>query len=422
MPDDRVLVDRQLDIARSAINDAFSPTPTANPERRRRYHTLISVDDHLVEPPDMFEGRIARKFADRSPRVIETDDGAHAWLLDGAVFPQIAINAVAGSPIDQRFLEPTRFDQLRRGMWDIDERVRDMDIDGVYASLNFPSMVGFAGVRLTLLPDADFVLAVTRAWNDWHLEEWAGRHPDRIIPCQIPYLADAHLAAAEVGRNAERGFHAITFPESPSRVGLPSLHTGYWDPLWRACEETATVVCIHAGSSGMPPGSVDPDAPQGVLGPMFAISQCLNTTIDWLYTRIPIKFPGLRICLSEGGIGWVVALLDRLDHAEATREYEGVWTGTDLTPPELLLRNFWFCMLDDPTSLRHSRDRIGVENIVLEVDYPHSDASWPDTQEKWRQQFDGLPAGDVRRMSWQNASELFAHPVPPAVHEDPEVF
>jgi predicted TIM-barrel fold metal-dependent hydrolase len=422
MESDIAAIDRQLEIARFAINDAFSPGRDQDPVRRRRYHTLISVDDHLVEPPDLFMGRLPAKFRDRTPRVIETGDGAQAWLLDGNVLPQIAINAVAGRPVEQQFLEPTRFGELRLGMWNIDKRVQDMDVDGVYASLNFPSMVGFAGVRLTMLPDTEFVLALVRAWNDWHLEEWAGAHPDRIIPCQIVYLAEVDAAAAGVRLNAERGFHALSFPESPSRVGLPSLHSGYWDPLWAVCEETGTVVCLHAGSSGMPPGSVDPEAPQGVLGPMFAISQCLNTTIDWLYSRIPIKFPDIKICLSEGGIGWVVGLLDRLDHAERSREYEGVWADSELTPPELLLRNFWFCMLDDPTSLRSTRDRIGVDNIVLEVDYPHSDASWPDTQEKWRRQFAGLPEQDVRLMAWENASKLFSHPVPKAVQDDPDAF
>jgi predicted TIM-barrel fold metal-dependent hydrolase len=418
---DITLADRSLDIQRSAINDAFSPAPTEDPPRRPRHHTLISVDDHLVEPPHLFEGRMPAKFADRAPRVIEREDGSQAWLLDGAVLSQIAINAVAGRPVEQQFLEPTRFDELRRGMWDIDARVRDMDIDGVYASLNFPSAMGFAGVRLTMLDDPDFALAVTRAWNEWHIEEWAGRHPGRIIPCQLPYLFDAGIAAAEVRANAARGFHAITFPESTFRVGLPSLHHGYWDPLWAACEETGTVVCIHAGSGGL--GSeVDPEAPMGLLGPMFAITQGLNAAIEWLYSRIAIKFPDIKICLSEGGIGWVVALMDRMDHAEYSRAYEGIWDGSDLTPTELLQRNFWFCMLDDPHTLQHQRDVIGVEHIVLEVDYPHSDASWPDTQEKWRVQLDGLPADDVRKVAWQNAADLFQHPVPVEVQRDPDAF
>ncbi len=155
---------------------------------------------------------------------------------------------------------------------------------------------------------------------------------------------------------------------------------------------------------------------------MFAIAQSLITTTDWLYSRIAIKFPEIKICLSEGGIGWLVGLLDRMDHAEYSREFEGVWHDADLTPADLMRRNFWFCMLDDPNTLRRQRDVIGVDNILLEVDYPHADASWPDTQEKWRRQFEGLPEVEVRKIAWENAAQLFQHPVPEAVRVDPNAF
>ena len=101
---------------------------------------------------------------------------------------------------------------------------------------------------------------MVRAWNDWHLEDWAGAYPDRIIPCQIPWLLDPELAADEIRRNAARGFKAVSFPENPEPLGLPSIHTGYWDPLLAACEETDTVVCLHVGSSGATP-TTSSDAP-----------------------------------------------------------------------------------------------------------------------------------------------------------------
>src|SRR5262245_9080046 len=102
----------------------------ADPERRTRYHTLISVDDHLVEPPHLFEGRLPRKYADREPRVIENSRGRQAWLLDSIVLPDLAVNAVAGSPIEEQFVEPVRFDKIRRGTWDVATRIADMDTDG----------------------------------------------------------------------------------------------------------------------------------------------------------------------------------------------------------------------------------------------------------------------------------------------------
>ena len=112
---------------------------------------------------------------------------------------------------------------MRRGSWDIHQRVVDMDLDGVFASVNFPSFLpGFGGGRIqTVTDDRDLALAVVRAWNDWHLEEWAGAYPDRIIPCQITWLHDPALAAGEIRANAARGFRAVSFPESTENLGLP---------------------------------------------------------------------------------------------------------------------------------------------------------------------------------------------------------
>src|ERR1700736_2381255 len=232
------------------------------PERAERRYTVISVDDHIVEPPDTFEGRVPQRFTERAPRVVETDDGGQTWLYDGQSLPNVGFNAVVGRPVSEYGFEPTRFDEMRRGAWDIHERLKDMDLNGVYASLCFPSFLpGFAGQRLQLsTDDRHLAMATVRAWNDWHLEEWAGTDPDRIIPCQIPWLLDPAVAADEVRRNADRGFKAVTFSEAPHLLGLPSLHTGYWDPLMKACEETTTVVNLHVGSSGTSP-STSPDAP-----------------------------------------------------------------------------------------------------------------------------------------------------------------
>src|SRR4051794_15375409 len=136
------------------------------PEPRPRRYTVISVDDHLVEPPEMFEGRVPRRFADRAPRVIELDDGTQRWDYDGKHIPNVGLNAAVGRPPAELSSEPTRFDEMRKGAWNIDARIADMDIAGVYASLNFPSMLaGFAGQRLAQNPDQELAFAVFHAYN-----------------------------------------------------------------------------------------------------------------------------------------------------------------------------------------------------------------------------------------------------------------
>ena len=395
------------------------PTFLPEPERRPRKYTVISVDDHIVEPPSMFSGRVPSALADSAPHVVTADDGGEVWIYDGAELPNVGFNAVAGRPVSEYSWEPTRFGEMRRGAWDIDARVHDMDLNGVYASVNFPSfLVGFSGYRLQLGHDRELALSVVRAWNDYHLEVWAGTHPGRIVPLQIPWLLDPVVAAEEIRRNAGRGFRAVSFTESPGKMGLPSLYSEHWDPFFRACEETETVVCLHFGSSGTTPTASD-DAPPEAVTVLFGSN--MAAAVDWLFAKVPLRFPDIKLCLSEGGIGWVPAMLDRLDHMRKYEEMFGTFAGSDLTPTELVQRNFWFCAIDEPSGIQ-MRDRIGLENIVVESDYPHADSTWPDTQAVLDRSLAGLPADEAAAITWRNASELFRHPVPAAVQADPDGF
>ena len=232
--------------------------------------TATEVHGDLGRRPHRRAARHVRRAAcpPRSPivrRGSSRPSGGETWVYDGDELPNVGFNAVAGRPVSEYSWEPARFDEMRRGAWDIDARVHDMDLNGIYASVNFPSfLAGFSGYRLQLGHDADLALAVVRAWNDYHLEVWAGTHPGRIIPLQLPWLLDPEVAAQEIRRNAERGFRAVSFTESPDKMDLPSLYSDHWDPFFRACEETETVLCLHFGSSGTTPTASDEAPPEAV--------------------------------------------------------------------------------------------------------------------------------------------------------------
>jgi predicted TIM-barrel fold metal-dependent hydrolase len=245
-------------------------------------------------------------------------------------------------------------------------------------------------------------LACMRAFNDWHLEEWATPHPGRIIANQVTWLLDPEVAAAEVRRNAERGFHALSFSENPEKLGLPSLYTRHWDPLFAACVDTGTVVNLHIGSSSstIVPSS---DSVPAVLGALFPING-MATAADWLFSGIPLRFPDLKIALSEGGFGWVPILIDRIEHMRRQLDYS-IQFG-DLTPVEVLRRNFWFTTFNDELSMS-LRHLAGVDHIMVETDYPHSDSTWPDSQAVLARQFAGVPDDEVQRMTHLNAIELY---------------
>jgi predicted TIM-barrel fold metal-dependent hydrolase len=421
-----------LRAVQTAADSPFSvkmPQMHEMPERRPRKHLIVSIDDHLVEPPNMFEGRLPKKFAERTPRVVETPDGTHEWVLDGAVLTQIGINAVVGQNRDRVLVEPTRFDTMRPGTFDVHQRIADMDIDGVYGSLCFPSLVGFAGVRLQGFQDPEFGLACMRAWNDWHIEEWVGAYPNRFIACQIPWLNDAQIGAAEIHRNAARGVKAVTFPELPGKLGFAPLVSTFWDPFFAACEETGTIVCVHTGSAGT---SVMSEGNEQSLGTLFGSGHSIVTAIEWLHAGIAARYPDIKICLSEGGIGWIPCLMDRLDHQVGYRDSKpnfavaGDPNRTGLTVGDSMLRetlnrNYWFCTLDDPSTIP-LRGRIGLDKIMFEVDYPHADTSWPNTQDRFSYMMRDVPEDEAAMIGWKTAAKLFEFDVPESVQNDPESY
>ena len=184
---------------------------------------FVSVDDHVVEPPDMFEGRMPAKYADLAPKIVRNSKGDDVWEFDGKKIPNIGLNAVAGRPKEEYGVDPTSYDEMRPGCFDVHERVKDMSAGGVLASMNFPSFPSFSGRLFLGTEDKDMASAVVRAYNDWHIEGWCGAYPDRFIPMAIPMLWDPELTAQEIRRVSEMGCHSLTFTENPSTLGLPEL-------------------------------------------------------------------------------------------------------------------------------------------------------------------------------------------------------
>ncbi|WP_158072985.1 amidohydrolase family protein, partial [Pseudofrankia sp. EUN1h] len=254
---------------------------------------LISVDDHLVEPPDMFEGRLPARFTDAGPKVLRREDGSDVWTFNGSVIPNVGLNAVAGRPKEEYGVEPTAFDEMRPGCYDIHERVKDMSAGGVLGSMCFPSFPGFSARLFAAADDKDLALSVVQAYNDWHIDEWCGAYPGRFIPMGLPVLWDPQLAAAEVHRLAAKGCHSITFTENPATLGYPSFHDAHWDPLWRALVETDTVLSIHLGSSGKLTFTA-PDAPMDVLITLQPMNIC-SAAADLLWSRVLKEFPTIKI-------------------------------------------------------------------------------------------------------------------------------
>jgi predicted TIM-barrel fold metal-dependent hydrolase len=366
--------------------------------------TLISVDDHVLEPIDVFVDRVPRRYADDAPRVVTDDDGRQRWVYQGKPLAFVGDNAAIGKPREELTTDPATYAEMRGGCWDVHERVRDMDANGVVAAMCFPTFARFAGQVFTEASDKDVSLAAVRAYNDWHLDAWAGPYPGRFIPLCILPLWDAELAAAEVRRVAAKGCHAVTFSENPAALGLPSLHGDYWHPLFAACVEHAVVPCIHLGSSSKVPVSSS-EAPV-CTNLTFTQMTSMMAATDWAHSPTFRAFPTLKVALSEGGIGWIPYLYDRWGHIH---RWHGPWAGADMSGPspvEIFHEHFFVCFIDDPLGVE-LRDRIGVHRIMWESDFPHPDSTWPESPEWLAKNLSGCSDSDVAAITHQNAMRAF---------------
>lgn len=350
----------------------------ANPSYTVDDLILFSVDDHIIEPPGLFDRHIPAKYASRCPQLVFNDEGtAQTWAWEGGRSTTTFINAVVTLPKNEWGFDPATLAEVRPGCYDAKQRVRDMDRNGILTSMCFPSFPSFSGRFFAQVEDKDLAIATLRAYNDWAIDEWAGSHPGRFVPLALPAIWNPKLATEEVRRVARKGCTAITFSEDPSDLGFPSHHTGAWDDFFAACCDEGVALAIHiaADSLGLPGHPVNPiDARMTI--PTWA---AIPTLANWLWSPVLQKFPDLKIALSEGGTSWIPGFLDRME-----RHYENQrWTNSDLgglTPTETFRRHFLACFISDPSGLL-LRDRIGIDNIAFETDYPHSDCIFPNAPE-----------------------------------------
>jgi predicted TIM-barrel fold metal-dependent hydrolase len=394
---------------------------------------IISVDDHVIEPPDLWQRWLPVRFREAGPRVVRgpyemvpegeieraarsgwnafrpASEGAETdwWLFEGGLSATLLGNAAAGLPSDEVVPGPISFDQMRPGFYSVKQRLADMTLNHIERSLCFPTYPRFAGQRFLETRNRDLGLACVKAYNDWMVEEWCGDSGGRLIPlCLIP-LWDSSLAAAEVRRNASRGASAVVFSELPSSQGLPSIHDpdGYWDPFFAACDETGTVICIHIGSSGQ--GQMTSgDAPLSVPIALTTIASQLCMA-DWLLSGNLVRYPHLKLAFSESQIGWMPFLWERLDNLWRKHNYADDWNPIIAEPPSHYVRgHIWGCFFEDEFGLR-SRYDIGIDVITFECDYPHQDSTWPNTLAYAERILRDLPEEEVFKIVRGNALDLF---------------
>jgi predicted TIM-barrel fold metal-dependent hydrolase len=406
--------ERRSNLAEMVAHQDRTATVTfiPDPEPDELFCPIVSVDDHVLEPPTTFEGRMPARFANRTPHVEVDDAGVPWWIIERHRMPILFANGAAGRVMEEwKGASRCAYDEFRPSVSEPVARLTDMDIVGVWASLCFGSTLwGFAGSRFARLEDREFGLAALRAWNDWMIDEWCATDRERFIPCQLPWLADAEVAAGEIRANAERGFRAVSFSENPEGLGFASIYDEAWDPFFRACAETATVVNLHVGSSGRTPNPSAASPPE-VIAALFPLSG-METVVDWIYAKVPVRHPDLQVVLSEAGVSWVPMVVERLRRAYRHLPASEVWRAEDPDPIDVLRRNFHFASLEDPSGFA-MLDWIGEDRVMVETDFPHMDSTWPGCQAMIRSELSSLEPRVIAKVCYENACRLYRHPLPP---------
>lgn len=391
-------------------------------------HELISVDDHIVEPPDLWHKRLPARFLDVGPRVVDLDAeleqqdddlpfdtspvttygaddsaGRQAWMFDGRLYPVVGLSAVTGRSTDADATNPARFDLLQPGFHDIDARLAEMDIDGVRAQVNFPTFCGLAGERFLGVADRELALACVRVWNDFMVDEWCAAVPGRQIPLAILPLWDTVAAANEVRRVAAMGSRVVSLPEDAHQLGLPSLGSRHWDPVWRALADTGLAATIHAGRS-----HTGPFLRSEVHGQRSGGDQRFDATTvlhELCSSEVFHQFPELRVSLVEAGPGWVQRSLQRMDALwEKHRGFAD--DEPDERPSDVFRDHVWVCLLDDGSGI-DARDLVGPDKLLWASDYPLLHSSFPYSRARVNEATSRWSDEDRAKFASGNARHLF---------------
>jgi predicted TIM-barrel fold metal-dependent hydrolase len=378
---------------------------------------LISVDDHVLEPPHLWVDRVATKDRDRAPHQV-VEGNMEFWVYDGKRYPSSGLSACAGKSKEEFSPEPVTYAEMRPGCYDSQARLEDMDRAGILASLCFPTITRFCGQLFMDASDRDFGLVCLKAYNDWMMEEWCGSAPGRFIPLILIPMWDPPLAAKEMERCAEKGATAFAFSENPAPLGLPTIHDRdrYWDPVMSTASDLGMVASMHVGSSSQVP-QIAPDSPF-MANLAWGAIRTSGAMLSWLFSGMFTRFPGLKIALSEGEIGWMPYFLERAEQVVDKQRYwvqrgvqfmEHATTEVDmdtLNIRELFREHVFGCFIEDHHGIA-SIDEIGEDNIMCETDYPHSDSTWPNCITVVKKIIGHLPPETQYKLLRGNAEKLY---------------
>jgi predicted TIM-barrel fold metal-dependent hydrolase len=367
---------------------------------------LISVDDHVQEPPDLWTQRLSKnRWGDRIPHLERTGDGTEQWIVDGRLLLE-GSTARSGALMADRNREPTRWAEVPPAAYLPSERLKVMDAAGIDYSALYPTVAGLAGETFGRIEDPELELACVQAYNDWVVDEWAAAN-ERFIPQCIVPISPVEATAAEIKRAVAKGHCGVIFPSLPIHLrDVPHVSGPEYDPIWQTCEELDVPVCLHAGASTEL--QYEPFS-----GLNLTLSEALNAVtrpvssvfvISLLsFSRVLLRHPRLRVLLSESALSWGMLYLEWADHQF---DHDGLAReGYSLTPSEMFRRQCFFTSWFDEVA--PFAEYVGADNILWSTNLPLATSSWPRTRETITRCFRDTSAETREKVLWKNAASLY---------------
>ena len=368
---------------------------------------IASVDDHIIEPPNMFDQHLSAEHRKLAPQYVmdSQGNGIWDWAYEGVKTYNVGLNAVVGRPKEEYGTEPANIDQMRKGTWDPALRIDDMNAGGILTSVCFPTFPKFDGSWFFQAKDKANAERVISAYNDWHVDEWCGPYKGRYIPTAILPLWDMDATLRELKRLVKKGVRSVSFPSNPSlRSGIKPIHDDIWEPFWAFCNDEHVVLNCHIGTGIAPPYASEQSP---ISAWITALPMAISTdAADLLHLRALLRYPNLKISLSEGGIGWIPYFLERADF---TYKHHGPWIRCEWggkLPSEVFREHFLSCFIEDKFGCE-SYKAIGEDIIAYECDYPHSDCTWPVVAEELWENVKNLDDRMIDKITHQNVFDFF---------------
>ena len=386
-------------------------------------YTIIDVDTHVTETPDLWTSRAPARLRDRVPRVETTDDGRLSWVVGGggSLIASPGLTATAG--VGNMRNPPKTFEEMHPGAYDAQERLKYMDKMGIWAMVMYPNVGGFGAQQFLKLGDPELMLTCVQIYNDWQTE-WASADARRLLPITSTPFWDVTAAVQEVRRCAAMGHKGILFTGEPQSFGQPLLGDPHWNPLWEVAVELDLPISFHIGSGNMELGLLQTKI--AAYGKMAAFTE-LSVDIflrngiqlsDLLMSGVLARYPQIKFVSVESGIGWIPFVLEAMDYQFRGNEVAEEHPEFDLLPSEYFARNVYACYWFEQTAPRRLIDKVGVDNILFETDFPHPTSLYGD--EVHARITGGLSDCDesVRhKILWDNAQKLYKVTGPSAADE-----